>query len=1114
MASSTSALLLFALIAGFVTYVIYLAGREQRPTVTKRVEEEPGDGSGPRLPDAARVDLNQLAADLESPFESLAHPGDAIENPLFQQALATLCSDRYSAEQVRNYALGSNWVLQCVGFEALTHRGEAGPYLDRIRARLPYLWAWPLHFAIRLIEANSSEPEIGAILTGAQPWWSQNSMVCEELGEVFRKRLANGEQIVLGERYAALDDDNKKNVAEFIAALPEDVREPIEAEVRKYAEDAVDLQFLRSVGEMLSKDSLRDPVFETKQISRLLDELTAEVADTKPRSVLIVGESGVGKSALRRLFAHSLLDSGWRIFKTSAANMIADKIFIGEIEGQVRRLSQNATVSKRVAVYVDRLNELDEFGRHRDKNNSVLDQLWPMLESHDMFFVSETTPAGLQALLRRFPSLPAVLKVVTMEPASEAATATMAHSFLDLVEPDTPQAGKDGVVAEALLLSQQFLAHKALPGSVLSLIELSAILAQRSEDDRPLDRIHVLRALSQISGLPQDVLDERQSLDLAAVRNSFTTRIIGQDEAVDCLVERIAMLKAGLTDPSRPVGVFLFAGPTGTGKTEIAKSLAELLFGSAEHMIRLDMSEYQNADSAWRMIGDDDNRSASGTLAARIRERPFSVVLLDEFEKAHTKVWDMFLQVFDDGRLTDANGRLADFRHSIIILTSNLGSTISNEAGVGFTSARGEFSPADVMRTVNRTFRREFINRLDRVVVFKPLSRDVMRAILQKELQQALGRRGLRTKQWAVEWEDSAVEFLLDEGFTPDLGARPLRRAIETHLLAPLSMTMVQNEAPDGEQFLFIRSNGESLQVEFIDPDADDIPEPGGDGADAAGDLSIERVLQAHTAPKEAQAFVAAEMAAIQDRVASKTWVNGKTELIAEMNDSDFWEQDDRHAVLDRIELVDRIDSAASVLGKLANRLGHSGSNTRLVKSIANRIFVLREGLKDYDERRSTQALVGVRLVSHDVGLEGAPEFLDKLTDMYRNWARARGMRLREIDSGQSRYATIFLVSGFGSFGLLVPESGLHVLEVPAGKTKFDRIRARVQVAPVPVDCPVQQLFSANKATDLIDANKKGTVAVVRRYREKPSPLARDSIRKWRTGRLDFVFDGNFDVVT
>jgi ATP-dependent Clp protease ATP-binding subunit ClpC len=176
------------------------------------------------------------------------------------------------------------------------------------------------------------------------------------------------------------------------------------------------------------------------------------------------------------------------------------------------------------------------------------------------------------------------------------------------------------------------------------------------------------------------------------LRAFFERRVLGQPEAVDCLVERVAMVKAGLTDPTRPQGVFLFVGPTGTGKTEIAKTLAEFLFGSPERMIRLDMSELQTWESQARILGEADETSDSAALVNQIRKQPFSVVLLDEFEKAHPTVWDLFLQVFDDGRLTDKRGNTADFRHSVIILTSNLGATLPHGASVGFAQEQSQFA--------------------------------------------------------------------------------------------------------------------------------------------------------------------------------------------------------------------------------------------------------------------------------------------------------------------------------------------------------------------------------------------------------------------------------------
>ena len=191
-----------------------------------------------------------------------------------------------------------------------------------------------------------------------------------------------------------------------------------------------------------------------------------------------------------------------------------------------------------------------------------------------------------------------------------------------------------------------------------------------------------------------------------------------------------------------------------------------------------------------------------------MRKQPFSVVLLDEFEKAHANVWDLFLQVFDDGRLTDSLGHVADFRHCMIILTTNLGATSHRSSGLGFAPAGDAFTGEQVLRAIGQTFRPEFQNRLDKVIVFRPLTRDLMRGILKKELDRVLERRGLKDREWAVEWEASAQEFLLEKGFSPEMGARPLKRAIDQYVIAPLAATIVERRFPEGDQFVFVRSDG------------------------------------------------------------------------------------------------------------------------------------------------------------------------------------------------------------------------------------------------------------------------------------------------------------------
>ena len=748
----------------------------------------------------------------------------------------------------------------------------------------------------------------------------------------------------------------------------------------------------------------------------MLEELRAEFADDAPRSLVLVGESGVGKTAIRQAFLGEATAAGWSVIETSAAALIAGQSYIGEIEKQINRLLANARTSKRVVVSVSGLAELSQFGRYKGKDSSVLDQLWPSIVDRSVFIVAESSVAGLQSVAQRIPTLTSVLRIVRVPPATESEAGAIARELLLSSTTLTDETAVNVLVGDAMQLAQQYLGHKALPGSVLALVELAA--NQADSDDEALSRRHLLKTLSRLSGLPSELLDEEQVLDIEALQRRFSQSVLGQDEAVEALVDRVALLKAGLTDPSRPVGVFLFAGPTGTGKTEIAKTLAKELFGSKERMIRIDMSEFQHASSVDKLLGGTETTAGEdASLTARVRRNPFAVVLLDEFEKAHPNIWDLFLQVFDDGRLTDARGLTADFRHTFILLTSNLGAKIDPGQGLGFGQKSQAYSARDVTKRIADVFRPEFLNRLDKVVVFNPLGRAIMKGILQKELTRALDRRGLRQKDWAIEWEDSAIEFLLDAGFTPDLGARPLRRAIEQHFLVPLSKTIVQNQAPTGEQFLYIKSDGLRLQAEFIDPDADaKVSDP---PLDVEAGLALGRIVRAPTGSIEESRFVLSRLDAMLADIDDTAWRERKNTCLNLMNSDGFWDRSDRSDVLEQLEKIDRVDTAAATLRSLSARLRAHPANATVIRNVANRIYVLQEGILDVIEQRCDQALLGID--AHQSNAESAADFIDLLKSMYSNWARERGMRTAAVvapDSSQQRLG----VAGFGAFAILAAE--------------------------------------------------------------------------------------------
>ena len=365
--------------------------------------------------------------------------------------------------------------------------------------------------------------------------------------------------------------------------------------------------------------------------------MEATLLETPRRSVLLTGEPGVGKTTLYTIFARRCQQLGWTIFEAGSTEILAGQSYVGQLEARMQELFKNLSGNRKVVWIIPSFHELLFAGWHRDNPRSVLDMLTPHLENGDLTIIGETEPEAYERLIQRKPQVRSVLQRIQLHPLDNEETMAVATAWhracmeKGLAGPISGQ-----IMDEAFHLAQQYLDKAVAPGNLIDFLKL-AILT----DHDPLDALTIedlFESLSQLTGLPASILDERQGLDLAALRDLFQTRVLGQPEAVDCLVERVAMIKAGVNDPSRPAGVFLFVGPTGTGKTEIAKTLAEFLFGSPDRMIRLDMSEFMTEDSLNRLLGNHEEMVGSKALVNQIRKQPFSVILLDEFEKAHPNI--------------------------------------------------------------------------------------------------------------------------------------------------------------------------------------------------------------------------------------------------------------------------------------------------------------------------------------------------------------------------------------------------------------------------------------------------------------------------------------------
>jgi ATP-dependent Clp protease ATP-binding subunit ClpC len=333
----------------------------------------------------------------------------------------------------------------------------------------------------------------------------------------------------------------------------------------------------------------------------------------------------------------------------------------------------------------------------------------------------------------------------------------------------------------------------------------------------------IAEVVSRATGIPVAQLTQEERDRLLRLEDVLHERVVGQDEAVEVVAEAIRRSRAGLGDPDRPIGSFLFLGPTGVGKTELARALAEALFGDEDRMIRLDMSEFQERHTVSRLVGSPPGYVGyedAGQLTEAVRRRPYSVVLFDEIEKAHPDVFNTLLQVLDDGRLTDSQGRTVDFRNTVIIMTSNLGSEliVGQRGPLGFTGA-ADGADTDlrdqVMRRLREAFRPEFLNRIDEIVVFQRLDDTQLERITDLMLDET--RRRLRAQGMEVEFTPEAVRWLAQRGFEPQFGARPLRRAIQREVDNRLSRLILDGRVRSGHRVHVVVRDGDlDLEVEYV----------------------------------------------------------------------------------------------------------------------------------------------------------------------------------------------------------------------------------------------------------------------------------------------------------
>ena len=523
----------------------------------------------------------------------------------------------------------------------------------------------------------------------------------------------------------------------------------------------------------------------------------------KISSFILWGPPGVGKTTLAHIISQQL--------QAPFFTLSAVQSGVKEVREVIDRCKANIFSKVRPILFIDEIHIIAGAGAAEGAIDAA-SILKPMLARGEIQLIGATTPEEYRKTIQKDSALERRFGRVMVEEPTPAAAETILAGLMPRYERYHGVSIPPEAIHAAVELSVRYLPGRYLPDKAIDLLDEAAAarrIADASGNRRALTPADIARVVSKASGVPAERVGEAERERLANLEQRLAAEVIGQPQAVAAVASAIRRSRTGLRESGRPIGAMLFLGPTGVGKTQLARTLAKCWFGSEKALLRFDMSEYMERHTVARLLGAPPGyvgHDEGGQLTEAVRRHPYSVVLFDEVEKAHPDVFNILLQILDDGRITDSQGRTVDFKNTIIILTSNLGSSELLD-GIQPDGSISESARAAVMGELRRAFRPEFLNRLDEIIMFKPLTKENLSGIIDI-LMEGLKKR-LADKTLKLEVTDAAKSLIIERGFDPIYGARPLKRYLQSAAETLIAKEILRGDLAAGSTLVLDAENGE-----------------------------------------------------------------------------------------------------------------------------------------------------------------------------------------------------------------------------------------------------------------------------------------------------------------